>query len=133
PTPGTFEADINDSHFNMRWASLDEFEAWRTYFHTNIVLGSYQATHNHAIGYENLRFTRISLESCELIAGDVQNGVSTDDIIKKLHANAYSEFNESLQQPVSRDSFITVRNVHRIKRAINAETITLASDDGQSV
>ena len=29
PTPGTFEADINDSHFNIRWASLDEFEAWR--------------------------------------------------------------------------------------------------------
>ncbi|KAE9393407.1 hypothetical protein BT96DRAFT_943960 [Gymnopus androsaceus JB14] len=154
PTPGTFEADISNNHFNMRWVSLDEFEARcessrrkipskhiacpcamviKTYFHTNIVLGSYQATRNHAIEYENLCFTCISPESHELIAGDVQNGVSTDDIIKKLHANAYSEFNDSLQQPVSCDSFITVHNVHQIKRAINVETITLASDDGQSV
>ncbi|KAE9393622.1 hypothetical protein BT96DRAFT_776638, partial [Gymnopus androsaceus JB14] len=114
----------------------------KTYLDTKTILGKYNESHNHEIGNANLRFTRISKETRELIAGLLRSGVSSDNILKHLHGDAYAEGDsddsdddENLANsstPLSRNIFIRSRDIHREKKSIESEHIQLNQDDGQS-
>lgn len=56
----------------------------KTYFNTKTVLGIYETRHDHPLGNENLRFTRISDETREWIAGMVRMKVQSDHIVRVL-------------------------------------------------
>lgn len=53
----------------------------KTYVGTDTVLGQYEKNHNHDIGNPNLRFTRISKDTRELIAGMLRSGVAPESIV----------------------------------------------------
>ncbi|KAE9396162.1 hypothetical protein BT96DRAFT_1041194 [Gymnopus androsaceus JB14] len=52
----------------------------KSYLNTKTVVGKYNESHNHEIGNANLRFTCISKEMRELIAGFLRSGVSSNNI-----------------------------------------------------
>lgn len=53
----------------------------KTYLDTDVVLGHYKEHHNHELGNKNLRFTRISRQTRELIAGMLRAGISPENIV----------------------------------------------------
>ena len=53
----------------------------KTYHGTETVLGIYDDEHNHPTGKDNLRYTRISLETRQWIAGMVRLGVKATEIV----------------------------------------------------
>ncbi|KAF7371682.1 hypothetical protein MVEN_00024400 [Mycena venus] len=100
------------------------------------VLGNYTVEHNHPVGNENLRFTRISHETREYIAGLLRLKVSPNFILQLLHGGVYhndSGFEDDENGAVaSRNDFIQLRDIRRIEKAIEAESVRLDPDDGQS-
>ena len=53
----------------------------KKYHDTSVILGKYCADHNHPIGADNLRFTRISDATRDWIAGMVRMKVKSDHIV----------------------------------------------------
>jgi hypothetical protein len=53
----------------------------KSYLGTDYLLGIYDAGHNHAVGPENLRLTRISSSTRDWIAALVQTHVKTKEIV----------------------------------------------------
>jgi len=53
----------------------------KKYHDTSVILGKYQADHNHPTGVDNLRFTRISDATRDWIAGMVRMKVKSDHIV----------------------------------------------------
>lgn len=53
----------------------------KSYHGTETILGKYRPEHNHPVGRENIKFTRISRETRNWIAGKVRGMVSTDHIV----------------------------------------------------
>lgn len=56
----------------------------KTYPGTDAVLGIYHSEHNHPLGNQNLRFTRISNDTREWIAGMVRMRVQSDHIVSNI-------------------------------------------------
>jgi hypothetical protein len=56
----------------------------KTYHGTGVVLGKYKSAHNHPTGVDNLRFTRISNETRDWIAGMVRMKVKSNHIVSIL-------------------------------------------------
>lgn len=54
----------------------------KSYPNTSAVLGTYQPTHSHPIGEENARFTRLSNEVRERIAGRLMKGILPDNTVR---------------------------------------------------
>jgi len=59
----------------------------KTYHNTEMVLGIYKSNHNHSVGEDNLRFTRICDDTREWIAGMVRIKVSNDRIVSFNYVN----------------------------------------------
>jgi len=53
----------------------------KKYYDTSVILGKYSGDHNHPIGVDNLRFTRISDATRDWIAGMVRMQVKSDHIV----------------------------------------------------
>ena len=53
----------------------------KLYWHVPIVLGRYDAEHNHLIHQDNLRFTRLSGEMCALVLNLLRLCVNTKEIV----------------------------------------------------
>ena len=56
----------------------------KSYVETLYLLGIYDSEHNHPLGNENLRFTRISPATRDWIAGMVRMKVKTDHIVRTV-------------------------------------------------
>ncbi|KAF8074779.1 hypothetical protein FPV67DRAFT_1364291, partial [Lyophyllum atratum] len=106
----------------------------KTYHDTPTVLGIYESAHNHPIGGQNLRYTRISGPTCDWIAGMVRMKVQSDHILDVLHGITTMLSDGPLHpsnMPCCND-FIKLADIHRIEKAIEAEFIRLDRDDGRS-
>ncbi|KAJ7605973.1 hypothetical protein DFH06DRAFT_1019876, partial [Mycena polygramma] len=104
---------------------------------TSTVLGNYSEDHNHAIGNENLRFTQIPRETKEYIAGLLRLKVSPDHILQLIHHGVYNnddDFERDFDDTfvASRNEFIQLKDIRRIEKEIEAETVRLSPDDGLS-
>ncbi|KAF9070339.1 hypothetical protein BDP27DRAFT_1402045 [Rhodocollybia butyracea] len=110
----------------------------KSYPDTAVILGKYESHHNHDIGNANLRFTRISKDTKELIAGLLRTGVSPERILKALHGTAFDEEDHrpldstSDCLPLPRNIFIRLCDITRIQKELDAENIRLNRDDGKS-
>ncbi|KAJ6552239.1 hypothetical protein DFH09DRAFT_833175, partial [Mycena vulgaris] len=102
------------------------------------ILGSYTEDHDHPLGTANLPFTRIPKETREYIAGMLRFKMAPEHILKLLHDGVYNQdrlFDPDLDDgiAVSRTEFIELRDIRKIQKEIEAETVQLHPDDGQSV
>ncbi|KAJ7589141.1 hypothetical protein C8J56DRAFT_1164058 [Mycena floridula] len=61
----------------------------KTYNDTNIVLGKYVDQHDHPLGNDNVRFTRISKETREYIASLLRMHIEPAHILKLVHQGCY--------------------------------------------
>jgi hypothetical protein len=62
----------------------------KKYHDTSVILGKYYGNHNHPIGADNLRFTRISDATRDWIAGMVQMKVKSDHIVSNSWCSSSS-------------------------------------------
>ncbi|KAJ7163664.1 hypothetical protein C8R46DRAFT_902402, partial [Mycena filopes] len=117
---------------------------------TSTVLGTYRAEHNHPLGHANLRFTRISKETREYIAGLLCLKVDAAHIVNRVpNYSGKPEFdlgpeisgwaevsvhgcNNDTSTSAKRNEFIQLRDIRRIEKDIEAETSRLHPDDGES-
>ncbi|KAJ7113248.1 hypothetical protein C8R43DRAFT_903346, partial [Mycena crocata] len=103
---------------------------------TQVILGRYTDQHNHPLGAANLRFTRIPTETREYIASLLRMEVKQDAILRAVHRGAYdgdTEFDDvNCAYVPTRAEFIQLSDIRRIAKDIEAETIRLHPDDGQS-
>ncbi|KAJ6592498.1 hypothetical protein B0H19DRAFT_921216 [Mycena capillaripes] len=109
----------------------------KTYPGVTMVLGNYKDEHNHPLGNENLRFTRISKETREYIAGLLRLKVSPSHILQLVHQGVYNQddifdVDRDEDATASRNEFIQLQDIRRIEKAIEAETVRLHPDDGES-
>ncbi|KAJ6496886.1 hypothetical protein DFH09DRAFT_854266, partial [Mycena vulgaris] len=104
---------------------------------TTIVLGKYPDAHDHPLGNANLPFTQIPSDTREYIAGLLRLKVSPEHVLKIVHRGVY-EGDDIFQQDLdnnfvaARTEFIELRDIRRIEKEIEAETVRLHPDDGQS-
>ncbi|KAJ7110912.1 hypothetical protein C8R44DRAFT_533129, partial [Mycena epipterygia] len=141
---GSLAYDIASRKYQTRWETWPEFETWlKTEQHDNAiellstVLGNYSAGHNHPIGNANLRFTQIPKDTREYIAGLLRLKVMPEHILHLIHQGVYDADdlfeNDLTGGPVAhRAEFIQLRDIRRIEKDIEAETVRLHPDDGLS-
>lgn len=115
------------------------------------MLGIYEATRNHPLGDKNLRFTHISDETREWIAGMVAMKVQSDHIVRNsvlpsisnliytqldiLHGSKLGldkRTEDPPKDPARRKDFITMADVRRIEKTFEVEGIRLDRDDAKS-
>ncbi|KAJ7092325.1 hypothetical protein B0H15DRAFT_777313 [Mycena belliarum] len=109
----------------------------KNYPGVSIVLGKYNDAHNHALGNANLRYTQIPKETREYIAGLLRLKVTPEHILHLIHRGVYDsdalfegEFDGDAV--AARTEFIQLRDIRRIEKDIEAETVRLNPDDGLS-
>jgi hypothetical protein len=64
----------------------------RTYPNTDKVLGKYTGDHGHAIGMENIRFTRLSDDTRLKIADLLRMGVSSENIVCITYSTSHYSY-----------------------------------------
>ncbi|KAJ7636454.1 hypothetical protein FB45DRAFT_742753 [Roridomyces roridus] len=101
------------------------------------VLGRYIEDHDHPLGRENLPYTRIPKETREFIAGMLRLKVSSEKILEMVLNGVYDnddflDRDDDETMTASRTEFIQLRDIRKIEKDIEAETIRLHPDDGQS-
>ncbi|KAJ7154347.1 hypothetical protein C8R43DRAFT_885158 [Mycena crocata] len=107
----------------------------KTYPDTSEVLGYYKEDHSHVIGDENLKFTRLDVETREEIAKYLRMGVEPKKVLEQITRNMYREENldDLRSKKKNRRHLVTRADIRRIQKMIEEETIRLASGDGASV
>lgn len=118
------------------------------------VLGNYFNEHDHPLGNENLRHTRMSKETREYIAALLRLGVAPEHIVsqfksvflglaslvmqlKTLHRGVYNSGDVIDQDTddnlvATRNEFLELKDIRRIEKDIEKETVQLHPDDGRS-
>ncbi|KAI5823126.1 hypothetical protein K523DRAFT_225051, partial [Schizophyllum commune Tattone D] len=86
PPLGSLAHDLKVTGYNMQWASLAAFDAWRrltvkTYPGTDTVLGLYRDQHTHPVGTKNLRWTRLPKETKRKVEMMLRLGMNTTKIV----------------------------------------------------
>ncbi|KAF5333556.1 hypothetical protein D9611_002587 [Ephemerocybe angulata] len=99
------------------------------------VIGLYVPDHNHELGAENARFTRMSSKSRQEIEGMLRMGIDPTRVLEHVRGRIYTEEGNSSASDadVSRSEFISRSDVRRVERIIEEESIRLAKKDGPSV
>ncbi|KAJ7712892.1 hypothetical protein B0H16DRAFT_1211608, partial [Mycena metata] len=141
PPAGSYKHDLASGSYPLQWANWDDFHNWRTaeecaqcYPGASLILGNYHSEHNHPIGNPNLRFTQISKETKEYIAGLLRLKVAPDHILHLLHHGVYNhndlfEHDQDGSSAAARNKFIQLRDIQRIEKNIEAESVRLHPDD----
>ncbi|KAJ7511851.1 hypothetical protein B0H11DRAFT_1700081 [Mycena galericulata] len=101
------------------------------------VLGDYRDEHDHKLGNANLRFTQIPKETREHIAALLRLKLEPDHILRLIHQGVYDNddlFERDLDSDfvAARTEFIQLRDIRRIQKEIQAESVRLDPDDGIS-
>ncbi|KAK6996230.1 hypothetical protein R3P38DRAFT_2566036, partial [Favolaschia claudopus] len=96
----------------------------KTYPNVSTVLGNYTDEHNHDLGNQNLRFTRISKETREYIAGLLRLKVSPNHIVRlasighPLHSDWLSSVTPDTRPP--RQPFRLGRHHHSLTERLHS-------------
>ncbi|KAJ7226825.1 hypothetical protein GGX14DRAFT_347988 [Mycena pura] len=140
PTPrrGSFQYDLASSKFPKQWKDWSKFQDWlqqeqRQHFST--ILGKCCEEHDHTIGNANLRFTRISKDTCEHIAGLLCLKVAPDHVVH--HYLAYNndlvfDDESSVASVGYWSKFIQLHDIRQIEKEIEAEAVRLHPDNSIS-
>ncbi|KAJ7673456.1 hypothetical protein B0H17DRAFT_947186 [Mycena rosella] len=106
----------------------------KTYPGTQQVLGCYTHEHSHPTGDANARFIRIPVDTRLRIAELLRMGVDRARVLQEVRGNVHTEDNlDGLRShPSARNEFITAADIRQIEKDIEAETICLDAQDGQS-
>ncbi|KAJ7480565.1 hypothetical protein FB451DRAFT_1446379 [Mycena latifolia] len=98
------------------------------------VLGCYLNEHSHPTGDANARFIRIPEETRLHIVELLRMGIDPARVLKEVQGHVHSEdhLNELRSRPAARNEFVTAANVRHIQKDIEAESIQLGAQDGQS-
>ncbi|KAF8168830.1 hypothetical protein K438DRAFT_1429353, partial [Mycena galopus ATCC 62051] len=99
-----------------------------------MILGRYTKDHSHPIGSENLIFNRIPPDVRRQIEQDLRAGIRPSIVLARARGNVHTEKNLSTlaSQAPRREEFIKSRDIHRVLKKVEAETIHLDAQDGQS-
>ncbi|KAJ7926587.1 hypothetical protein B0H13DRAFT_2313305 [Mycena leptocephala] len=97
-------------------------------------LGRYTHEHSHPTGDANARFVRIPIETWLRIAELLRMGVDRARVLQEVRGNVHTEDNlDNLRNRSSAcNEFITAADIRQIEKDIEAETILLNSQAGQS-
>ena len=126
---------------------------FKTYPDTKEVLGFYTEDHDHPIGGENACFIRIPYEDRVRIAEMLRMGIEPKRVVcysapvsialftvhqlEQIQGNIYSESNlETLCKPdrhASRQEFITMADIYRIQKLLEAESVRKHAKDSLSM
>ncbi|KAI0037342.1 hypothetical protein FA95DRAFT_1507072, partial [Auriscalpium vulgare] len=98
----------------------------KTYPDTDTVRGMYCKDHSHATGSENVKFTHLSKATRDHIAEMLRMQIKPDQILHSLQGRDFTA-NSAI-----RDEFVTLADIRRIQKGIQAENIRLHPDDGMS-
>ncbi|EDR06483.1 uncharacterized protein LACBIDRAFT_328884 [Laccaria bicolor S238N-H82] len=111
----------------------------KTYPGMSVVLGVYQSEHMHMIGQENACFTCLPDAAHTEIERLLHSGMEVKEVLNTIHRKeAYKEstnlnMSSPSEEAVNRKQLTTFRDVYRIQKSIEEETIHLAGGDGPSV
>ncbi|KAJ7175420.1 hypothetical protein C8R46DRAFT_835699, partial [Mycena filopes] len=95
------------------------------------ILGNYRDEHNHDLGNANLPFMQIPKETREYIASLLRLKISPDHIVLYDDDDLFdSDLDDNFV--ASRTEFIQLRDIRRIQKDIEAESVRLNPDDGLS-
>ncbi|KAJ7112173.1 hypothetical protein C8R44DRAFT_528104, partial [Mycena epipterygia] len=136
PPAGSFQCDLASPDYQKRWESWTEFQEWLAEEQRSQGI-DYRAEHDHALGNANLPSTQIPKDTREYIAGLLRLKVSPDHILQLIHRGVYNNdnlFEQDLDSNLvaSRTEFIQLRDLRRIEKDIEAESVRLNPDDGLS-
>ncbi|KAJ7436515.1 hypothetical protein B0H11DRAFT_1754820 [Mycena galericulata] len=113
----------------------------KTYPGMQEVLGRYTHEHSHPTGDANARFVRIPAETRLRIAELLRMGVDRARVLREVQGNVHTEDNlDGLRsRPCARSEYVvmplevhTIIDMSRFQKEIEAETIRLDAQDGQS-
>ncbi|KAJ7491810.1 hypothetical protein B0H11DRAFT_1629894, partial [Mycena galericulata] len=96
------------------------------------ILGNYRDDHDHALGNANLPFTQIPRETREQIAGLLRMKLEPEYIVWVYNSDDLFDQDFDTDFVAARTEFIQFRDIRRIQKGIEAETIRLDPDDGRS-
>ncbi|KAF8184356.1 hypothetical protein K438DRAFT_1474762, partial [Mycena galopus ATCC 62051] len=97
------------------------------------ILGRYETFHSHSTGAENLIYTRIPLATLQRIEEDLRSGIRPE-ILSRARGDVHTEQNlpNLVSQAPRREEFIKRRDIRRVQKKIEAETVRLDPQDGRS-
>ncbi|KLO03875.1 hypothetical protein SCHPADRAFT_812964, partial [Schizopora paradoxa] len=102
-----------------------------------IVLGKYTDSHSHPTGNKNLKFTRLSEATKRNIADMLEMRIELSHILKLVQGGFFHEGAEAPPDidgvQIRRDTMVTMNDIIRVKRELDAQAIRLHKDDGLSV
>ncbi|KAJ6542164.1 hypothetical protein DFH09DRAFT_1041288, partial [Mycena vulgaris] len=114
----------------------------KSYPEMTTLLGKYESEHSHPIGSQNLKYTHIPDAVLHQIEDDLRRGVRPEIVVStsllshlaRARGGVHTEQNLPLllSQAPRREEFIRQRDVRRIQKKIEAETIRLDPHDGKS-
>ncbi|KAJ7128412.1 hypothetical protein C8R44DRAFT_700955, partial [Mycena epipterygia] len=107
----------------------------KSYPGTSEVLGFYKPDHTHAIGDDNLKYTRLDADTRKEIEKLLRLGVEPKKVLENITRNMYHERNidKTRSNKANRRHFATRADIRRIQKMIEEESIRLAAQDGPSV
>ncbi|KAJ7589534.1 hypothetical protein C8J56DRAFT_784895, partial [Mycena floridula] len=120
---------------SKKWTGCQCRITFRFYPNTPHILAFYNDVHDHAIGNANLMYTRIRPDDRLRIVEMLRMGIEPKRVLREIQGDVHAEKNlKNLQNP-DRTSHhrkhITMADIHRILKNIDAETIRLHPDDGR--
>ena len=110
----------------------------KRYPHTETILGKYEDQHDHVLGDANLRFTRLSDATKELVMYMVHIGIDSKAIVCGNYITFFiSGLTATVQQKrvresctrSQRDYHITTRDINRLRRIVENNDIHLDNND----
>ncbi|KAJ7745826.1 hypothetical protein DFH07DRAFT_725469, partial [Mycena maculata] len=96
------------------------------------VLGSYSSEHNHPTGNANLPYVQIPKETREYIAGLLRQKIDPTHILAIIHGGVYDQDDLFEHDETVNAELIKLRDIRRIEKEIEAESVRLHPDDGES-
>ncbi|EJC99417.1 uncharacterized protein FOMMEDRAFT_160452 [Fomitiporia mediterranea MF3/22] len=133
PLRGTFAWDLEHMDYNIRWETKEEFDAWLR-DEEFIVLGTYDPEHSHPIGRDNLKYTRLSGITRAHIFELLQLKVHPQEILRQLQDGVFDGPSAEINfDSVKRDHLVSMRDILRIKKELDAVSIHLHPNDGISL
>ncbi|KAJ7572455.1 hypothetical protein C8J56DRAFT_807390 [Mycena floridula] len=109
---------------------------FKKYPDTECVLGFYNAKHDHQTGQANAPYTRVRHEDRIWIAAMLRMGIEPQRVLDEIQGNIHKESNlnnlRDSKQRSTRSEFITMADIRRIQKGIEAEDIRMHAKDSLS-
>ncbi|KAH9024713.1 hypothetical protein EDB84DRAFT_1246658, partial [Lactarius hengduanensis] len=94
----------------------------KRYPQTEVILGKYEDNHDHPLGDDNLRFTRLSGKIRDLVMDMVHLGIDSKIVLKRIR--------ESCKR-TDRDYYIAMHDINRYRQIV--EDVEICLDDNDAI